>query len=143
MDSSVENVINAIKRGARINEEVDEQDQNGLLMALRARNYNVAEFLLVHTEIDINKLDASGCSAISIAVKQCNPKIVKLLMKREDLTTINTMNGFGMNPIMEAVYHKCEACLNLMLANPKVNLDVRDTYQRSQSDIDRYLFQSN
>merc|ERR1711994_637509 len=58
------------------------------------------------------------------------------LLARQDLTTINQGNNFGLTPIMEAIYWNKVNCFNLLLAHPEVDLD---TYQRSPEEIRRFV----
>ena len=106
--------------------------------------------------IDINILDHDGECALHSASFNDNHEAMKLLLAQNDLTTINHRNWWveswsnirdeitpdmmGRTPIMQAVARNAVKCFHLLLTDPRVDLDVRDDYQRSPEEVNRLVF---
>ena len=132
-------VRTALDNGADVN-QVDYGGWTGLMKALMHRHNDVAEVLLQRPEVDINTVDDYGFSALYVAVQMDNHEMTAVLLAREDLTraTINSRNHWlKRSPIMHAIAENSVPCLPLLLACTKVDLDMRDEYQRSPQGVDR------
>ena len=100
---------------------------------------DVVQVLLQHPQIDINKVDGFGDSALHWAVYAENHEgLAALLARRDELTTsINQRNNMGLTPIMNAVWCNSVNCFHLLLTNPLVDLDTRDNHQRTCQEVRR------
>ena len=137
LNGDIEGVQAAIDNGADVNEEDDLFGKTGLMWAFY-RNHNiVVQLLLNQPQIDVNKVDQLGRSALHHAVLGANHEEMAALLARQDLTTINKRGDFGWSPIMYAVYCNALNCFNLLLAHPGVDLDTRDNYKRSPEEVRR------
>ena len=137
LNGDIEGVQAAIDNGADVNEEDDLFGKTGLMWAFYRNHNNVVQLLLYHPQIDVNKVDQLGRSALHHAVLGANHEEMAALLARQDLTTINKRGEFGWSPIMYAVYCNALNCFNLLLAHPGVDLDTRDNYQRSAKEVRR------
>ena len=137
MDGDIEGVQAAIDNGADVNEEDDLFGKTGLMWAFYRNHNNVVQLLLNQPQIDVNKVDQLGRSALHHAVLGANHEEMAALLARQDLTTINKRGDFGWSPIMYAVYCNALNCFNLLLAHPGVDLDTRDNHQRSPEEVRR------
>ena len=115
----------------------------------------MVEELLRQPGIDINILDRDGECALHSASFNDNNEAMKLLLARNDLTSINQRNWWeaswsnirdeitpdmmGRTPIMQAVARNAVKCFHLLLTDPRVDLDVRDDYQRSPEEVNRLV----
>ena len=131
----IEGVQAAIDNGADVN-EANHFGGTGLKLALFNSHNNVVQVLLNHPQIDINKVDGFGDSALHWAVYAENHEgLAALLARRDELTTsINQRNNIGLTPIMAAIGLNC---FHLLLTNPLVDLDTRDNYERSPQEVRR------
>ena len=135
-DGDIEGVQAEIDNGANVNEE-DDSGWTGLMWALGKRHNNVVQMLLNHPQIDVNKVDSGGQCALHYAVFRDNHEGMVALLARQDLTTINQKERYGLTPIMRAIYRNAVNCFNLLLAHPEVDLDTRDDHQRSPKEVRR------
>ena len=136
----------AIDNGDDVNQE-DSYGQTGLMLALINSQNSVVQLLLNHPQIDINKAPfRKPTGAIKIGKRSCalhyavetdNHEGLKALLDRQDLTIINQRSYGGWTPIMGAVVSSAVNCFNLLLADPRVDLDTRDDYQRSPEEVHR------
>ena len=135
-------VRTALDNGADVN-QVDYGGWTGLMKALMHRHNDVAEVLLQRPEVDVNAVDYHGDSALYAAVCFNNHEMTAVLLAREDLTracinsraTLSQLRTNGRTPIMHAIAENSVPCLPLLLACTKVDLDVRDKYQRSPHEV--------
>ena len=101
----IERVQAALDSGTDVNEE-GSFGQTGLMLALASSQNNVVQLLLNHPDIDINKVNCDGSSALHFwAVGVDNHEGMAALLARQDLTTINQRTYDSRTPIMEAVSH--------------------------------------
>ena len=137
-DGDIGGVQAAIDNGADVNEE-NVWGGTGLMRALGSGHNNVVQLLLQHPQIDVNKTDSNGGNALHWAAESDNHEGMKLLLDREDLTSgsINCRNQMGRSPIVKAVQFTSINCFHLLLANPLVDLDTRDDYERSAERVQR------
>ena len=140
----IEGVQEAIDNGVDVNEaseEASDAGETGLMNALCHNHNYVVWVLLQHPEIDINKVDLSGGSALHWAMAADNDEgLAALLAHRDELTTFNQRDEFhGRTPIMEAVIRNSVKCFHLLLINPLVDLDTRDNYERTPQEVQRYV----
>ena len=89
----VEGVQAAIANGVDVNEASYFGD-TGLMVALLDRNHNVLQLLLQHPQIDINKVDHHGRSALHFAVIHDNREGLAALLPRNDVLT-TSINQFA------------------------------------------------
>ena len=132
----IEGVQAAIDNGADVNEE-NYWGTTGLMWALSNSHNDVVKVLLHQLQIDVNKVDQNGSSTLHWAVMKDNHEGMKLLLAQQNLTTINQRNDDGRTPIMEAIFGNALNCFHLLLANPQVDLDMRDYYRRNPEQIRR------
>ena len=113
--------------------------RTGLMLALRNSHNNVVQVLLNHPQINVNKISAVffGRSALCWAVMVDNHEGLEALLAHQHLTTdtINHRNQWGPSPIMEAVARNAVNCFNLLVENPRVDLDTRDNFKRGPQDV--------
>ena len=136
LDGDIEGVQAAIDNGADVN-EANYYGVTGLMIALDAGNNIVVQVLLHHPQIDINKVDRGGSSALHWAVFQDNHEgLAEILARHDELTTsINQRNQWGQSPIMRAVLFNSVNCFHLLLTHPLVDLDTRDNHQRTPQEV--------
>ena len=132
----IEGVQAAIDHGVDVNVE-DRVGGTGLMVALKNNQNNVVQLLLNHPQIDVNKVNRNGKSALHYAVVGVNQEGLAALLARQDLTTINQRNRNGWSPIVHAVEWNAVNCFNLLVADPRLDLDTRDNYQRSPEGVRR------
>ena len=135
-EGDVDAIAEAFENGEEFNEESDyysyDRGSTGLMYALRGYHNNVVQILLEHPQIDVNKVDHDGRSALDWALDHDdNHEGVATLLARDDLTTttINHRSHNGLTPIMFAVHNNLVKCFHLLLTNPLVDLDTRDNYR--------------
>ena len=107
------------------------------MCALGNSHNNVVQLLLNQPQIDINKVGHFGYCALHWAVFRDNHEGMAALLARQDLTTINQRDQGGKTPIMQAVRFNAVNCFNLLLTDPRVDLDIRDNYKRSPEEVRR------
>ena len=78
----------AIENGVDVN-AADALGSTGLMWALYNSHNNVVQVLLQQPDIDINKVNVDGDSALHFAVILNNHEGMAMLLERQDLTTIN------------------------------------------------------
>ncbi len=100
------------ENGANIN-YLDKNGNNALILAVYSRREEVVKYLANYNKdekgniiessekIDINKLNFDGVSALHLAVKFKNYKIVKILL--DSGANVNILNKYSESPIFEAV----------------------------------------
>ena len=110
------------------------------MLALSSCHNDVVQVLLQHPQIDINKVNRRGDNALHFAVILDNHEGLAALLARHDVltTTINQRtNEEGKTPIMYAVKWSAVNCFHLLMANPEVDLDTRDNYERGDHEVRR------
>ena len=132
-NGDIEGVQAAIDYGADVN-EADSGCRTGLMRALRGGHNNVVRALLQHPKTDFNKLDLKGCSALHWAVFGDNHEGMAALLAQND-QSINQKDRYGQTPIMNAVGWNAVNCFQLLLTNPKVDLETRDYYKRPPQKV--------
>ena len=136
-DGEIEGVQAAIDIGADVNED-SYWGATGLMLALSNSHNNVVQLLLHHPQININKVDLDGCSALHWAVTGDNHEgLAALLARNYDTTSINQEDDCGWTPFTGAIVYNKVNCFQLLLTNPQVDLDTRDGYQRNPEQIRR------
>ena len=115
--------------------QVDGLGKSPLHWAVTVANHEGMEALLARPEIDINQVDGHGKSALHWAVTVDNHKGLEALLAQQDLTGINQRNFGGRSPIMHSVCYNTVNCFNLLLANPKVDLDTRENCTRGPQEV--------
>ena len=132
----IEGVQAAINNGADVN-EIDQKTGlgcTGLMNAIVRGHNSLVQLLLQQPKIDINKVNRLGYSALHFAVIEDNDKEMAALLAKRGLVTINQKNIYGRTPIMEAVHCNAVNCFQLLLTDPRVDLDTRDNLQRSPQE---------
>ncbi len=137
--SDIEAVQREIENGADVNEELPGSGKTGLMLALEYNHNNVAQLLLNLPRVDVNKVNRFGRCAAHLAAGVNNHAGLEALLARQDLTTINHRHDWGRSPIMRAVFGGAPLfrCFNLLLVDHRVDLDIRDAYQRSPEEVRR------
>ena len=136
-NGDIEVVMTALDNGADIN-EADDGGDTGLMDALGQGHNNVVQVLLNHPQIDVNKIgDFTGWSALHWAVMVDNHEGLEALLAHQHLTrtTINHRDSDGWSPIMHAVANNAVNCFNLLVENPRVDLDTRDDFKRDPQEV--------
>ena len=87
----------------------------------------VARVLLLDSnqEVDINCADTFGCTALHCAMIHGNREGVEMLLARQDLASINQKCKNGETPLMLAIAYDKVDCVESMLAEPLVSLDIK------------------
>ena len=107
-------------------------------VSLQRHQNQVVQLLLQRPEINVNRVDNYWHSVLHQAVtSDDNIETIALLLAREDLTTINQRDQFGWTPLMDAVRCHSVNSFNLLLADHRLDLDMRDDYQRSPEEVHR------
>ena len=103
----------------------------------RVEGVQAAIDMLQHSQIDINKVNGSGRSALTAAVWVGSHEGLAALLAQDQLlaTTINHRNSDGLSPIMYALHWNQVECFHLLLTDPKVDLDTRDNHQRTPQEV--------
>ena len=125
-NGDIEGVQAAIDNGADVNEEDDLFGKTGLMWAFYRNHNNVVQLLLNHPQIDVNKVDQLGRSALHHAVLGANHEEMAALLARQDLTTINQKERYGRTPIMDAILRSAVNCFKLLLAHHEFDIDTRN-----------------
>ena len=143
-NGDIDGVMTALDNGADINEASGGlSGGTGLMYALHQGHNNVVQVLLNHPQIDVNKIgDINGWSALHWAVWVDNLEGLEALLAHQHLTT-TTINHrgrlagqtLGRSPIMCAVEYNAVNCFNLLVENPRVDLDTRDDFKRGPQDV--------
>merc|ERR1711892_782684 len=112
----------------RINiEDVDYDGRNGLHHAcMRGGHDNCVELLLYDEECCqrfVEHQDNNGKSPLSYAVRNCKPRILKLLLDR---CSSNTIDNDGRTPLTEAVQHESDEIIELLLACNWINVGLEE-----------------
>ena len=111
------------------------------MLALSSCHNDVVQVLLQHPQIDINKVDHHGRSALHFAVIHDNQEGLAALLARNDIltTSINQMtNKKGETPIMYTVKGNSVNCFHLLLLiHPLVDLETRDDSERPCHELCR------
>ena len=119
--------------------EADYGGDTGLMYASHHHHNNVVQVLLNHTQIDVNKIgdDFRGRTALHWAVRVDNHEGLEALLAHQHLTTttINHRDNLGQSPIMFAVGYNAVNCFNLLVENPRVDLDTRDDFKRDPQEV--------
>ena len=132
----IEGVQAAIDNDADVNED-SYWGATGLMCALNNGYNNVVQLLLHHPQINVNKVDEDGSSALDCAVAYDNHEgLGALLAQHDELTSIiNLRDSDGWTPIMFAVVQNSVNSFQLLLTNPHVDLDTRDDYVRNPQEF--------
>ena len=122
--------------------EADYGGDTGLMYASHHHHNNVVQVLLNHPQIDVNRIsDTFGWSALHCAVthnvRVDNHEGLEALLAHQHLTrtTINHRDSDGWSPIMQAVNNNAVNCFNLLVENPRVDLDTRDDFKRGPQEV--------
>ena len=109
--------------------------KSALHWAVTVANHEAIEVLLAHPDIDVNKVDGRGKSALHWAVTVDNHIGLEALLAQQHLTAINQTNFGGRSQIMHAVCYNKVNCFNLLLANPRVDLETREDFTRGPQEV--------
>lgn len=112
------------------------------------KNNEALKLLLNTPSIDVNIVDKRGRSAVYWAVDGDNIECLKLLLSHPSLTapTLNMKTkyygygDYGYTPVMLAVRMNRLKHLELLVADPRVDLDTIDKEGRSLEEVARWLF---
>ena len=106
----------------------DNEGWSALHFAARWKNNETLKLLLNVPSIDVNILDKNGWSAVHKAVDENNFEGLKLLLSHPSLTTLslNMKGKYGNTPVMLTVRRKTLENLEVLAADPRVDLDTTD-----------------
>ena len=93
--------------------------------------------MVQHYAIDINAVDYDGISVLQYAVTVDNYNVTKMLLDQQDLVIINQRDHNGWTPLFDAINCKADKCLPLLLANSQLDLDMRDTLDMRDAEMDQ------
>ena len=126
-DGHLEKVKAALQEGVDINTKDQSTNRTGLMKALIFHQNPVARVLLVDSnqEVDINCADTFGCTALHCAMIHGNREGVEMLLARQDLASFNQKCKNGETPLMLAIAYDKVDCVESMLAEPLVSLDIK------------------
>ena len=99
-------------------------NETGLMMALLYNKNSIVELLLEQPNMDLNKTDDLGHSALHYAVVSKNIDGLKLLLADPRLTTTNHKDSLGETPLMSAIINNNKEALLQLVDHPRVNLDL-------------------
>ena len=147
------------------NIDVNQKDNEGrcaLHWAFTWENIEAVKLLLNAPNIDVNILDNNGASAVHLAVykenvydwdwtvhrdAQCTGHSIeglKLLLSHPSLTSLTlNMKGrghYGYTPVMWAVVWNRLKHVEVLVADPRVDLDTTDNEGKSLEEVARWLF---
>ena len=110
--------------------------------AVRSQNNEGLRLLLNVPTIDVNIVNNKGWSAIHRAVIKDNIEGLKLLLSHPSLTalTLNHKDKKGDTAVMLALKGKR---LAVLVADPRVDLDINDKEGRSLEEVARWAFLSH
>ena len=89
-------------------------------------------------EVDINCADTFGCTALHCAMIHGNLEGVQMLLARPDLESINQKSKNGETPLMLAVAYNKVDCVEAMLADLRVNLDIKGGPERTSEQVAKW-----
>ena len=108
--------------------------------AVRCNNNEGLKQLLKIPNIDVDIVNIDGRNALHWAVRENNIEALKLLLGHPNLTTL-TLNQkdkkYGATPVMLAVIMNRLEHLDLLVADPRVDLDTTDWKGRSLEEVAR------
>merc|ERR1711892_839568 len=108
-------------------EDFDYDGRNALHHAcMRGGRDNCVELLLYDEECCqrfVEHQDNNGKSPLSYAVRNCKPRILKLLLDR---CSSDTIDNDGRSPLTEAVQHESDEIVELLLACNWINVDLEE-----------------
>ena len=134
----LEGVKAALKRGDDVNTK-DIYGETGLMRAVRLKHNSVVA-LLLNTP---NWKSEDGWSALHSAVNWENIEGLKLLLSHPSITAliINQKDNYhGRTPVMLAVKQNRLKHLEVLAADPRVDLDTTDKKGRSLEKVARWVF---
>ena len=107
------------------------------MYALRGDHNNVVQLLLQHPQIDVNKVDQDGRSALHWAVDyDDNHEGLAALLAQHDLTTINNRcRCCQRTPITQAVGCHAVNCLQALLAQNDVLTTINQKNHQGRTPI--------
>ena len=151
----------ALQGGLDVNTE-SEAGCRGLMAAVKYGSNAVVSLLLKQEGIEVDIVGAyaddeyQGASLLMVAVERNHVDCVKLLLsdKRADPNIKDPPypdpddeeywdfpfplnHGFSFSPLLFAVRHNQVDCVKLLLADPRVDLECRDGYKRSEKEVAR------
>ena len=115
-------------------------------MALLVQNTEGLKLLLNVPNIDVNHVDNLGHSLLHWAVDHTlysdNIEGLKLMLNHPSSTvlTLNRKNKDGETPVMFAVRWKRLKYVEMLAADPRVDLDTTDKEGRSLEEVTRWFF---
>lgn len=133
---NLEGVREALERGG----DVNECDQNGVtgLMWATTKNFNrVVELLLLQPGININQQDNSGSTALHNAMVWEDIAVISMLVDDHRMRSLNTRDGHGRTPLMEAVWWGRVSCVRYLVMVQGVSLETWDAEGRSLEEASR------
>ena len=123
-----------------------------LLQAVRSKNSVGLRLLLEVPTIDVNIVNNSGWSAVHVAVIHNNIGGLKMLLNSQFSLTAQTLNqtdnkDMGVTPVMLALAISLSSArrkrwehLEVLVADPRVDLDTTDRQGRSLEEVGGWVF---
>ena len=144
---AVDNNHNSVVALLLENQNIDVNWKNdggwcALHWAVRSQNNKALKMLLNVPGIDVNIVNNKGWSAIHRAVIKDNIEGLKLLLGHPSLTalTLNHKDKKGDTAVMQALTGKRLEHLAVLIADPRVDLDITDREGRSLDEVARWVF---
>ena len=141
-NTPAEAVSHALAMGQDVNETGDELNMTGLMLALMCRNHSVVEVLLQQSSLDINRIAATGLTALHLVCCQGDVTGLRMLLRDPRLTLFNARSRGGLTPLMLAVSLGRTECVKEMVRIEEVDLETRDDDWKSLEAVARWVEQS-
>ena len=115
-----------------------EHGQSPLITAVKNGNNTSVALLLERPDLNVNLQNDRGETALMLAVSRERVLMTTYLLAREDINP-NLLDIHGDTALMKAVIYKSYGALNLLLAKPGLDMDIRDSRERTASEIAEYM----
>ena len=134
-DGDIEGVRASLQSGLGVNSKTGSKGRTPLMRAIIYEQNALVRFLLENPNIDVNRADLAGETALHHAVDVANSEAVQMLLAHPKMESINkehkgSLLGFGDTPLMQAVTMNRVDCVSALLADPRVDLDARTTFHK-------------
>ena len=110
----------------------------------RGEGEGIVMRLLAHPKIDVNRKDATGRSALHIAIESWGsprslraslvPPILQQLLKHQDIN-VNIFDNTGASPLMLAAREGYTGIVKKLLTRPEIEINIENKYGRTALDL--------